>query len=158
MVPLVYPCTYRELDWKSSRRADSKRYIPVPTGNSAALTLASSAWAVYPCTYRELIFIRNMIIMNIGISLYLQGTPWAIANNVSKSRYIPVPTGNSTWPLTIFNGSPVYPCTYRELWLLGWKNSINYGISLYLQGTRNAPHCAHYRARYIPVPTGNSLI
>ena len=51
-------------------------------------------------------------------------------------RYIPVPTGNSHR----YNNRLIFIC----------------GISLYLQGTRNAGYSAKSIWRYIPVPTGNS--
>ena len=52
----------------------------------------------------------------------------------------------------------VYPCTYRELMLKICQICDVSGISLYLQGTQwNSQHDA-FSLRYIPVPTGNSLL
>ena len=74
-----------------------------------------------------------------------------------RLRYIPVPTGNSadsnTWCI-IF---AVYPCTYRELCCCTNDICCSVGISLYLQGTHGVAVLPEPLARYIPVPTGNSL-
>ena len=93
-----------------------------------------------------------------GISLYLQGTRCSTCQLHQYNRYIPVPTGNST-PARFKTGThAVYPCTYRELIL---KLSIKFetcGISLYLQGTQNVYTKRPDTTRYIPVPTGNSIL
>ena len=73
------------------------------------------AEAVYSCTYRELYCVISNYQTAIGISLYLQGTH--ASSNVfgARSRYIPVPTGNSDAQLLALSALAVYPCTYREL-------------------------------------------
>ena len=94
--------------------------------------------------------------MVFGISLYLQGTPTAIAKEYFGWRYIPVPTGNSfRWKNKALLRA-VYPCTYRELCSCRSIDSFSNGISLYLQGTRTLVMIAVQLLRYIPVPTGNS--
>ena len=131
----VYPCTYRELliavaniqnnhgislylqgtPAGNSAQQALRRYIPVPTGNSALTASPNSVTAVYPCTYRELFWLQGYYRPNNGISLYLQGTRLGWVSHCPERRYIPVPTGNSSY----FNSFPsllaVYPCTYREL-------------------------------------------
>ena len=52
----------------------------------------------------------------------------------------------------------VYPCTYRELVNIPAHFSSSRGISLYLQGTRENTLNYVFYYRYIPVPTGNSLL
>ena len=96
--------------------------------------------------------------MTIGISLYLQGTLIFFLLFMLIDRYIPVPTGNSQPENRIKHKIRVYPCTYRELkWGI---RTINWGrgISLYLQGTLDHECIGIYLPRYIPVPTGNSVV
>ena len=94
------------------------RYIPVPTGNAMYDPFIYFDEAVYPCTYRE----RNNITINhftiFGISLYLQGTPLVMQSEMGKVRYIPVPTGNAPPASKDRPMTPVYPCTYRERYVL----------------------------------------
>ena len=52
----------------------------------------------------------------------------------------------------------VYPCTYRELLSAEFTIKINDGISLYLQGTQRVDEMRCRHGRYIPVPTGNSVL
>ena len=73
-------------------------------------------------------------------------------------RYIPVPTGNSLKKLKKVIKKPVYPCTYRELWISQFSQIRLVGISLYLQGTLEPYTDQTKGIRYIPVPTGNSQI
>ena len=151
----VYPCTYRELP-DLIEPADSyvgislylqgtllnktiytlcKRYIPVPTGNSSSDSNSGTIFAVYPCTYRELSNHKSTHRVSDGISLYLQGTLDNKTLHISEFRYIPVPTGNSKNIWQTVNTCAVYPCTYRELYVLVLQNEQEHGISLYLQGT-----------------------
>ena len=131
----VYPCTYRERFRKCIKkwtfigislylqgtRANKwcawwvRRYIPVPTGNAEVFTFGEREPLVYPCTYRELTPPIARITTPVGISLYLQGTQMPILLLYQHLRYIPVPTGNSTWSDGFSYKKSVYPCTYREL-------------------------------------------
>ena len=135
---------------------DKGRYIPVPTGNSTAIKYIEGLYTVYPCTYRELKTPFFTSACEAGISLYLQGTLALKTLALNRSRYIPVPTGNSKYHCASFLSSPVYPCTYRELILLASLISSFRGISLYLQGTRKKSLPKKWKTWYIPVPTGNS--
>ena len=71
-------------------------------------------------------------------------------------RYIPVPTGNSPAAKLFKLFNPVYPCTYRELLSKIYESEMEFGISLYLQGTQLTIRKPLTGDRYIPVPTGNS--
>ena len=53
--------------------------------------------------------------------------------------------------------TPVYPCTYRELEFPDQRSFLDFGISLYLQGTQIQQKGGIMITRYIPVPTGNSI-
>ena len=55
MPSAVYPCVYRELDWKKFVRTAFNRFIPVYTGNSQWVTISPWGISVYPCVYRELL-------------------------------------------------------------------------------------------------------
>ena len=134
------------------------RYIPVPTGNSSDLLAPINFLTVYPCTYRELVVVAYFRFFDAGISLYLQGTPLPATLNVKGIRYIPVPTGNSDIKISLFLYFAVYPCTYRELFLVIFVGVFSCGISLYLQGTPRHASASVIFKRYIPVPTGNSII
>ena len=91
------------------------RYIPVPTGNSLTIFCILALFTVYPCTYRELFKKNFCFLCSYGISLYLQGTLLYLLELYIKTRYIPVPTGNSQIHQYLKRPQPVYPCTYREL-------------------------------------------
>ena len=94
--------------------------------------------------------------LNNGISLYLQGTLPRCEFPIWINRYIPVPTGNSSWCRLVLFLFAVYPCTYRELSrTIIWLSNTS-GISLYLQGTQTPIPLVFVYSRYIPVPTGNS--
>ena len=173
----VYPCTYRELTaifticychigislylqgtrYTSVCRSEQTRYIPVPTGNSFNCSTSNFMAPVYPCTYRELDRWKCHCAEVFGISLYLQGTHLHIYQWQQQLRYIPVPTGNSSFSISYRVSWAVYPCTYRELKFLKYDKVAKNGISLYLQGTRSQHMNSRYCRRYIPVPTGNSL-
>ena len=112
--------------------------------------------AVYPCTYRELNSLFCSMLIQSGISLYLQGTPQPPSDSRFRRRYIPVPTGNSCERLCFLLPLTVYPCTYRELTINKIRKRIIGGISLYLQGTQRLIFHKCHNHRYIPVPTGNS--
>ena len=112
---------------------------------------------VYPCTYRELTPILSAHYIDIGISLYLQGTLQLSILVKSLHRYIPVPTGNSSARSGVGVQIPVYPCTYRELAPITYVYAVARGISLYLQGTPYQSISLLAQLRYIPVPTGNSF-
>ena len=114
--------------------------------------------SVYPCTYRELRIKIASSIMKFGISLYLQGTHYFMAFEKEPKRYIPVPTGNSLFVHLFHSKRPVYPCTYRELASASMTVNLQYGISLYLQGTPTSFYYSFCLLRYIPVPTGNSKL
>ena len=158
--------------------ANTHRYIPVPTGNSIWFLNFLIINTVYPCTYRELCLRNKIYHLILGISLYLQGTrPLLLCNaffnsvypctyrelgevllDIHESRYIPVPTGNSTQWTWQHRGKAVYPCTYRELRINNYLSRVVVGISLYLQGTLAYEQELINLCRYIPVPTGNSII
>ena len=130
----VYPCTYRERRSFYFRRARATgislylqgtqcffvamikfaRYIPVPTGNAKFIRKTVGGFTVYPCTYRERANESIYEKTDVGISLYLQGTLMQFSNCLTKSRYIPVPTGNAWWCPGYRLARTVYPCTYRE--------------------------------------------
>ena len=99
-----------------------------------------------------------ILLANKVISLYLQGTPLEQSFCVLVNRYIPVPTGNSIFLAILLSNFAVYPCTYRELVKCRLGRRDDNGISLYLQGTRLLPFYYLLNSRYIPVPTGNSLL
>ena len=94
--PPVYPCTYRELGRLYFLITNNPRYIPVPTGNSSTRLASLITSSVYPCTYRELYLPVEQFRLQVGISLYLQGTRRLASSLSSIARYIPVPTGNSS--------------------------------------------------------------
>ena len=131
----VYPCVYRELSlcspvnnifcglslciqgtrWTAPWGDESRRFIPVYTGNSCREEILRSMLTVYPCVYRELISCltkRNSI---FGLSLCIQGTPVEINNRLQWIRFIPVYTGNSFRTSALWWTVSVYPCVYREL-------------------------------------------
>ena len=111
------------------------RYIPVPTGNATKTAFCSWSTSVYPCTHRERIDSEITKIIHHGISLYPQGTLNRMRSSSPSSRYIPVPTGNAVNKNRPNRFHAVYPCTHRERLRSKIMIIINFGISLYPQGT-----------------------
>ena len=114
--PSVYPCVYREHDNNRpvdvvrvglslciqgtqnliDRVFELQRFIPVYTGNTPPATRAVVLETVYPCVYREHNIVRSFADCLSGLSLCIQGTRRAWANNTTCYRFIPVYTGNTS--------------------------------------------------------------
>ena len=111
----VYPCVYREhvIDsavlaainglslciqgtlLKHSSDQLKVRFIPVYTGNTLLLKFCPPIPAVYPCVYREHYPVILLARRFSGLSLCIQGTPFAHRGRVYRVRFIPVYTGNT---------------------------------------------------------------
>ena len=112
------------------------RFIPVYTGNTKSNELAGGVGAVYPCVYREHDSAAKEAGIKSGLSLCIQGTHsrvWALAQRIT-----------------------VYPCVYREHVLEPSVVSTTSGLSLCIQGTLPSCKFLTWKARFIPVYTGNT--
>ena len=76
-----------------------------------------------------------MSLEQAGLSLCIQGTSLAQTYQKLKNRFIPVYTGNINLPLSIFYSITVYPCVYREHFVLSSITRSPFGLSLCIQGT-----------------------
>ena len=94
-----------------------RRFIPVHTGNTTTRPQFNSEKSVYPCAYREHIRRIKHIVLKVGLSLCIQGTPDRHAHHSEIARFIPVHTGN----------------TFVEIEYL----EVVSGLSLCIQGTHN---------------------
>ena len=94
-----------------------------------------SALAVYPCAYKEHKSCKRICVLNVGLSLCIQGTLVGVKSAKRTWRFIPVYTGNIPLIWTVLVTYPVYPCVYRE-------HGFGFIVS-------------HFKLRFIPVYTGN---
>ena len=134
----VYPCVYREHEQANADAVNYVRFIPVCTGNTLTQSSPCSPSSVYPCVYREHRSKRSTRQTNDGLSLCVQGTQYIQLGVHLKTRFIPVCTGNTFIHSTITIINSVYPCVYREH-VSESKETFDWcGLSLCVQGTRQA--------------------
>ena len=72
------------------------------------------------------------------------------------TRFIPVCTGNTSGGLSTKGGWAVYPCVYREHFVLVITPALLFGLSLCVQGTHRRLPQILPTERFIPVCTGNA--
>ena len=94
----VYPCVYREHAVASHIPNDRNRFIPVYTGNTIN-------WL---CVFSQ----------TCGLSLCIQGTRSDSVIKIGENRFIPVYTGNTLSVDLSASFKSVYPCVYREHFLI----------------------------------------
>ena len=110
---------------------------------------------IYPCAYREHHGSMPPDLIDYGLSLCIQGTFSYSLFLVTRSRFIPVHTGNINLnPPAVWSHS-VYPCAYREHYQKGFNEMTNSGLSLCIQGTFFQCINNQLIVRFIPVHTGN---
>ena len=68
-------CIQGTLTWYLSD-VNLSRFIPVYTGNAYMTGILLNEMPVYPCVYRERIIIILTMMINCGLSLCIQGTPF----------------------------------------------------------------------------------
>ena len=111
---------------------------------------------VYPCVYREHEKTMSNGIVNIGLSLCIQGTHCDPVITSRDLRFIPVYTGNTFNIGAEIRQNTVYPCVYREhIEVLPVMPPV-VGLSLCIQGTLRRFRILIVRFRFIPVYTGNT--
>ena len=128
------------------------------TGNTFLANRRIQPRAVYPCAYREHKYMGARSDTNRGLSLCIQGTQRAECDFLYGARFIPVYTGNPQSIQGVFSLSTVYPCVYREPLISKHIASIDFGLSLCIQGTRSGSLVQELLKRFIPVYTGNPLM
>ena len=72
------------------------------------------------------------------------------------TRFIPVPTGNTTLTINVTPYVPVHPRTHGEHIVFLFGALLSGGSSPYPRGTLNSSLIAALTVRFIPVPTGNT--
>ncbi|CEF28675.1 hypothetical protein XNW1_4470012 [Xenorhabdus nematophila str. Websteri] len=132
------------------------RFIPVLTGNTHKYDDNPLEKTVYPRTYGEHPFIQCMQKMDGGLSPYLRGTLLGQLEDLDKSRFIPVLTGNTVSIDAFMCAMLVYPRTYGEHAYNSKEEISPLGLSPYLRGTPVSTHLVQLRTRFIPVLTGNT--
>ena len=154
----VYPCVYREHSNPVDCCSAGVRFIPVYTGNTGIPWCSIIMIAVYPCVYREHICDSEFWSTVRGLSLCIQGTLEKSVRITTRSRFIPVYTGNTMVTPYGILAFPVYPCVYREhAPAFRWPRSLC-GLSLCIQGTHKKHYINQGCYRFIPVYTGNTFI
>ena len=132
------------------------RFIPVCTGNTYIQFVLLQKESVYPCVYREHFGVELISWTHCGLSLCVQGTLVTNQTAAPRVRFIPVCTGNTSAVVGINWAKPVYPCVYREHWLIWVKPKTVHGLSLCVQGTLLLFRFYWEGTRFIPVCTGNT--
>ena len=74
-------------------------------------------------------------ILDIGLSLCIQGTFDKKREEAKKERFIPVYTGNILLSSITYLSVAVYPCVYREHLTVTDCRVLTGGLSLCIQGT-----------------------
>ena len=126
------------------------------TGNTRGLFTSFIGLAVYPCVYREHAGEFKARDGRPGLSLCIQGTLTVTNSPRRLLRFIPVYTGNTLSIVTSLSNVTVYPCVYREHWVMAPQNRMRLGLSLCVQGTQIFTKRLCNAERFIPVCTGNT--
>ena len=154
----VYPYVYREhfrfvkliyllhglsLCIQGTRRClvntvEKPRFIPMYIGNTATLRTTYFWSAVYPYVYREHCARINKLARHIGLSLCIQGTQLILKYKSRSKRFIPMCIGNTFANFLALELTSVYPYVYREHTGTPLSTYIYSGLSLCVQGTRQA--------------------
>jgi len=96
------------------------RFIPVRTGNITENLEYLISNSVHPCAYREHLDRQNIMLIQNGSSLCVQGTLVYFDGYLIGWRFIPVRTGNIIEQYLFDNLISVHPCAYREHFNRGW--------------------------------------
>ena len=141
----------------SGRECDleTKRFIPVLTGNSPVQLTEGELAAVYPRAYGEQVLLDHPADQVGGLSPCLRGTVKCTISIIRGSRFIPVLTGNSSMPVNNMYDSSVYPRAYGEQRLRLNRYFGLSGLSPCLRGTGPQKVQRQRQTRFIPVLTGN---
>ena len=127
------------------------------TGNINSYSVVDINFAVYPCVYREHVTPIPPFVKHCDLSLCVQGTQMSKPARHRSTRFIPVCTGNTFATVVGFVVRAVYPCVYREHWLLIIAYLFIFGLSLCVQGTQQVVNTQGELVRFIPVCTGNTI-
>ena len=111
------------------------RFIPIYIGNTRLIMKRLLKLTVYPYIYREHSRVCMYVFTKYGLSLYIQGTHYVLIKRVKRGRFIPIYIGNTINNPSSSEHDSVYPYIYREHKSLVSNFNVNFGLSLYIQGT-----------------------
>ena len=114
------------------------RFIPVDTGNTFDLLVASIATTVHPRGYGEHALRLGRVTEMHGSSPWIRGTLYSSGDNEGISRFIPVDTGNTDYSFGLKRKIPVHPRGYGEHLTRIVSIEENNGSSPWIRGTQSA--------------------
>ena len=134
------------------------RSIPAPAGNTTEKGTSRELSTVHPRACGEHLFHRRRQTYAPGPSPRLRGTPVDVAVEVSGTRSIPAPAGNTSHLRIPRRKGPVHPRACGEHAVATRRYSSQTGPSPRLRGTQ----ARHTRwagiCRSIPAPAGNTVV
>ena len=132
------------------------RFIPAPAGNTGSVIPSALPRSVHPRACGEHKSEAPSVSKAVGSSPRLRGTQHIRTMRSSLMRFIPAPAGNT---LSSFHSSllhTVHPRACGEHAERSLAQPSAAGSSPRLRGTRALQQPAHFRARFIPAPAGNT--
>ena len=136
---------------------DQQRFIPTPVGNTASSTTWSSSCAVHPHARGEHGIFQRCGKSSTGSSPRPWGTRITSSRNLSLSRFIPTPVGNTRSAFCFLYSPSVHPHARGEHQKGSKLQLPGSGSSPRPWGTHFTKSKRPYPVRFIPTPVGNTL-
>ncbi len=127
------------------------------TGNAWPIFSGTFTNSVHPRAYGERYFQLHPSKRHNGSSPCIRGTPTFTLINTTRSRFIPVHTGNANFILWSDKYLSVHPRAYGERLVVKGLGGCLSGSSPCIRGTHTNTRKYTARKRFIPVHTGNAL-
>ncbi len=135
----------------------SFRFIPTHVGNSERKTDLPVRISVHPHACGELLNFRPALLLLLGSSPRMWGTPPPPPQTPKKSRFIPTHVGNSSRCSSCATRWSVHPHACGELQRHEFAPVGRVGSSPRMWGTHRGARGPYGAARFIPTHVGNSV-
>ena len=137
-------------------RAATRRFIPAPAGNTAAISRSKRVRPVHPRACGEHCPGPPASMLGFGSSPRLRGTLGRILVFALGRRFIPAPAGNTPTRSMSASMAAVHPRACGEHELRRWGGAPYGGSSPRLRGTLRRRKRREVARRFIPAPAGNT--
>ncbi len=132
------------------------RFIPACAGNAISGCRARARPTVHPRVCGERLDPVNWVLLIVGSSPSVRGTPKAILDPFRARRFIPACAGNAIRSLTGRPDAPVHPRVCGERIKRDCRRMIRDGSSPRVRGTLNVHRLDKFHCRFIPACAGNA--